>query len=74
VKDGEPSGERRIRDRQVVLLAAGVVAAVLGLNVLSVMVPAVGDALGFAPLLIGVLVVATLIVLARALRPPSAEG
>ena len=58
-----------IRDRHVVLLAAAVVAIVLGLQVLSSLVPAVGNFLGLAPVLIGGLIVVTLVVLARALRP-----
>lgn len=58
-----------IRDRHVVLVASAVVAIVLGLRLLSTFVPAVGDFLGLAPVLIGALIVATLIVLARALRP-----
>ena len=56
------------RDRQVLLLAAAIVAGVLGLNVLSVLLPAVGDVLGGVPLLIAGLVAVTLIVLGTALR------
>jgi hypothetical protein len=77
-KDERPDvGEQRpvapggIRDRQVVMLAAAVVAVVLGLQLLSTFVPAIGDALGLAPVLIGALIVVTLLVLARALRPPA---
>jgi hypothetical protein len=64
-----PAGPGGIRDRHVVLLAAAVVAVVLGLQVLSSLVPAVGDFLGLAPVLIGALVLVTLVVLVRALRP-----
>lgn len=72
--DDSGPGRPRIRDRHVVLVAAAVVAAVLGLQVMSVFVPALRDALALAPLLIGVLVIVTLVVLARALsarRPPT---
>jgi hypothetical protein len=61
--------ERPVRDRHVVLVAAAVVALVLGLLALSVWVPAVGDALSSAPLLIAALVGVTVVVLVRALRP-----
>ena len=63
-----------IRDRHVVLVAGAVVAIVLGLQLLSTFVPAVGDLLGLAPVLIGALVVVTLVVLARALRPRPPAG
>jgi Ca2+/H+ antiporter len=67
--DEGPTDPARVRDRQVVLLAAVVVVVVLGLQLLSTFVPAVGDVLGLAPVLIGALIVVTLVVLARALRP-----
>ncbi len=54
--------------RQVLALAAAAVAVVLGLNLLSILVPPVGSALGLAPLIIVVLVVATAAVLLSALR------
>lgn len=63
------SGERRIGGRHVVLAAAAVVVLVLGLQLVSLLVPAVGEALGLAPLLILALVVVTGVVLVRALRP-----
>ncbi|MDQ3938422.1 MAG: hypothetical protein M3253_07050 [Chloroflexota bacterium] len=66
-----PSEGRSVRDRQVVLVAAAVAAVVLGLQAASALVPAVGEALGLAPVLIGALVIVTLVVLARALRPPA---
>lgn len=69
MNDEAPIGSSRIRDRHVVMVAAVMVAVVLGLQVLSSLVPAVGDFLGLAPVLIGALIVVTLIVLARALRP-----
>ncbi len=49
-------------------LAAAAVAVVLGLNLLSILVPPVGAVLGLAPLVIVVLVVVTLAVLLGALR------
>lgn len=61
--------ERPVRDRHVVLVAAAVVALVLGLLALSVWVPTVGDVLSSAPLLIAALVAVTTVVLIRALRP-----
>ena len=67
--DRRPRARGGIRDRHVVLVASAVVAMVLGLQLLSTFVPAVGDFLGLAPVLIGALVVVTLVVLARALRP-----
>jgi len=70
-RDDAPPGQPRIRDRHVVLVAAALVAVVLGLQLLSTFVPAVGDFLGLAPVLIGALIVVTLVVLARALRPGS---
>jgi hypothetical protein len=69
------SGARRgVRDRDVVLVAAAVVAAVLALLALSVYVPAFGDVLALAPVLIVALVAITIVVLVRALRrgPPAA--
>lgn len=68
----EPGGPSRVRDRQVLLIAAVVVVAVVGLNVVSVLVPPVGQVLGLAPVLIGALMIVTIVVLARALRPPPA--
>jgi polyferredoxin len=69
VSDDVPADAPRVRDRQVVLVAAAVVAVVLGLQLLSAFVPAIGDVLGLAPVLIGALIVITLVVLVRALRP-----
>lgn len=60
---------RRVRDRDVVLLATAVVALVLGLYLLSSAVPAVGDFLRSAPVLIVGLIAVTAVVLLRALRP-----
>ena len=59
----------RIRDRDVLLAAALVVAGVLIVAWLTGLIPALDDAIGLAPVVIVGLVVVTLIVLARALRP-----
>jgi hypothetical protein len=60
--------ERSVGAGHVVLAAALVVAVVLGLQLLSALVPGVDDALGLAPLLIVALIAVTTIVLLRALR------
>ena len=54
--------------RHVLGLAAAAVAVVLGLNLLSILVPPVGSVLGLAPLVIVVLIVVTAAVLLGALR------
>jgi hypothetical protein len=59
----------RIRDRDVVLVAALVVAGVLIVAWLSGLIPALDDAIGLAPVVIVGLVVVTLLVLARAVWP-----
>ncbi|HSH22376.1 MAG TPA: hypothetical protein VK992_07165 [Candidatus Caenarcaniphilales bacterium] len=64
---------RPVRDRQVVFAAAAVVAVVLGLLAVSVYVPPVGELLSVAPLVIVALVVITVVVLVRALRPGSRQ-
>jgi polyferredoxin len=68
--DHRPPTTRSARDRQVVLLAASIVVVILGLQLVSALVPAVGDVLGLAPVIIGALVLVTLVVLVRAVRPP----
>jgi hypothetical protein len=68
VRSGDDPAARTTRDRQVVLVAVAIVAGVLGLNVLSVLVPALGDLLGGVPVLIVGLIAVTLIVLGLALR------
>jgi hypothetical protein len=68
---GEAPGKgagRSVRDREVVLLAAACVAVVLGLQLLGILFPAFGDAIGRPPTMIGVLAVVTAVVLGRALR------
>ena len=59
----------RIRDRDVVLVAALVVAGVLIVAWLSGLIPALDDAIGLAPIVIVGLVVVTVLVLVRALWP-----
>lgn len=60
---------RKISDRQVLILMALVVAAVLAVNVLSGIVPGMDRLLAVAPVLLILLVVATGWVLYRSLRP-----
>ena len=60
---------RTIRDREVVIAAAVVVAGVLAFAWLTGLVPLLDDAVGLAPLVIVGLVVVTVVVLWRALRP-----
>ena len=59
----------RVRDRDVLLAAVLVVAGVLVVAWLTGLIPALDDAIGLAPVVIVGLVVVTLLVLARALRP-----
>jgi len=54
--------------RQVLGLAAVIVAGVLALQVVSMFVPVVGDLLGAYPTVIGVLVIVTVAVVVAALR------
>lgn len=61
------SARRPVRDRDVVLAAVVVVAAVLALELVTGLVPALDDILGFAPVVIVALVLVTVIVLGRAL-------
>ncbi len=60
---------RKISDRQVFLLMALVVVAVLALNFLSSIVPGMDQLLAVAPVLLVVLVLGTAFVLYRSLRP-----
>lgn len=59
----------RVRDRDVVIAAALVVAGVLIVAWLSGLIPALEDVIGLAPVVIVGLVVVTLLILARALWP-----
>jgi hypothetical protein len=65
--DRDPSP--RIRDRDVLLVAALVVAAVMIVAWGTGLIPALDDAIGLAPVVIVSLVVVTVLVLARALWP-----
>ena len=58
---------RAARDRDVLLLAAGIVLAVLAANLLSAAIPPLDRLLQVAPILVIGLVIATVVVLARAL-------
>ena len=64
---GQP--RRPVRDRDVVLAAALVVAFVLIVARLTGLVPVLNDAIGLAPLVIVALVVVTVFVLVRAVLP-----
>jgi hypothetical protein len=59
-----------VRDRDVVLAAALVVAGVLIFARITGLVPALDDAIGLEPLVIVGLIVVTVFVLARALLRP----
>jgi hypothetical protein len=65
----EPRPSPRVRDRDVVLAAALVVAGVLIVAWLSGLIPALDDAIGLAPVVIVGLVAVTGLVLFRALWP-----
>jgi hypothetical protein len=65
--DRDPSP--RIRDRDVLLVAALVVAAVMIVAWGTGLIPALDDAIGLAPVVIVSLVVVTVLVLARAIWP-----
>lgn len=68
---GEPAPQRsaRVRDRDVVLAAALVVAGVLSVAWLTGLIPALDDAIGLAPVVIVGLVSVTVLILTRALWP-----
>ena len=59
----------RVRDRDVVIAAALVVAGVLIVAWLTGVIPALDNAIGLAPVVIIGLAVVTLFVLARTVRP-----
>jgi len=65
----QPTHNRPVRDRDVIVTAALVVAAVLIFARITGFVPALDDAIGLAPLVIIGLVIATIAVLIVALRP-----
>ena len=56
------------RDRRVVLLVAALVLAVLAINVVSALVPGFGGVLASLPIVVLLLLVGTLLILARSLR------
>jgi len=57
-----------IRDRRVLALLAAIVAGVLALNVVSALVPGLDAALAGLPIVVGVLIAGTLLVLLGAFR------
>ncbi len=59
----------RVRDRDVVIAAALVVAGVLIVAWLTGLIPALDNAIGLAPVVIVGLVAVTVFVLARTMRP-----
>lgn len=59
------TGGRSVRDRDVLLLSAAVVIAVLGVQGLTILSPALNDAIGRPPTVIIFLAVVTIIVLVR---------
>lgn len=61
---------RRVRDRDVLLLMAGVVLAVLALNVLSGLVPGMDGLFASAPVLIVVMLAVSGLVLWQVARRP----
>jgi hypothetical protein len=65
----DPRPSPRVRDRDVLLAAALVVAGVLIVAWLTGLVPALDDVIGLAPVVIVGLIAVTIVVLARALWP-----
>ena len=65
----DPRPSPRVRDRDVLLAAALVVAGVLIVAWLTGLIPALDDVIGLAPVVIVALVAVTILVLARALWP-----
>ena len=65
----QPRPARPVRDRDVLLTAVVIVAAVLIVARITGFVPALDDAIGLEPVVIFGLVVATIAVLVVALRP-----
>jgi hypothetical protein len=57
-----------VADRRVVGLIAVLVAIVLVLNIVSAFVPGMDGALASAPVIVGILIAGTLLILARAIR------
>ncbi len=74
VSPDRPTSRRPVRDRDVVLAAAVIVAVVLILDLVTGLVPILDDALAFAPVVIVALVLVTVVVLVRALWPRRSRG
>jgi hypothetical protein len=65
-----PAPSRRpVRDRDVFITAALIVAGVLIVARITGFIPALDDLIGLAPAIIVVLIVVTILILVRALRP-----
>ena len=56
------------RDRRVVLVIGLLVVAILGINVVSALVPGIDGALASLPIVVLILVAGTVLILARSLR------
>ena len=56
------------RDRRVLLIVGAIVVGLLALSVVSALVPGMDAALAAVPVVIGILLVGTVVVLARSLR------
>ena len=56
------------RDRRVLLIVGAIVLGLLALSVVSALVPGMDAALAAVPVVIGILLVGTVVVLARSLR------
>ena len=56
------------RDRRVVLIVGALVVGLLGFSLVSALVPGIDGTLAAVPIVIGVLVIGTVLVLARSLR------
>jgi len=69
LRQPEPGDRPRVRDRDVVLAAALVVAGVLIVAWLTGLVPVLDSAIGLAPVVIVGLIAVTVLVLGRALWP-----
>ncbi|MEP7360314.1 MAG: hypothetical protein ABI744_01915 [Chloroflexota bacterium] len=65
----DPRPTPRVRDRDVIVAAALVVAGVLIVAWLTGLIPVLDDAIGLAPVVIVGLIVVTILILARALWP-----
>jgi len=61
--DPIPGGDKRVRDRRVLLVLLGCVVAVLGLDLISGLIPPLDHVLTAAPVLVLVLIAGTVVVL-----------